>query len=192
MTLQRGACWALVLLLSACASPKGKRESTWPYPQPPVAVPPPASTQAPPPITPRVPQVPVPIVPPPPPVRSFPRTADQISGQAVIALMRQANESRAQGQLDLAAAHLERAQRIEARNYFVWSALARVYLEQQQFDQAVSVASKSNTLARGNVYVELENWKIISAARQAQGDSIGSLQAQSRIEEIERLLAAGS
>ena len=64
--------------------------------------------------------------------------------------------------------------------------LAQVYLDQQNYDQAISVAGKSNSLARGNVYVELTNWKTISAARSAQGDSIGALQAQSKVDEIQR------
>ncbi|MGQ0700302.1 MAG: tetratricopeptide repeat protein [Panacagrimonas sp.] len=180
---------AIVLLLSACTTQRGRREV--PPPSAPIGVVIPAPTPVPaaPPVVPIAP--PTPIEPAAPPVKEFPKTADAISSQAVISLMRQSNEARAQGQLDLAAAQLERAQRIEPRNYFVWSALAKVYLEQQQFDQAVSVASKSNSLGRGNVYVELENWKIIGAAKQAQGDSIGSLQAQSRIEEIERLLTPG-
>jgi hypothetical protein len=45
---------------------------------------------------------------------------------------------------------------------------------------------KSNSLARGNVYVELENWKVIRAARDAQGDAIGSLQAQSKLDDLQR------
>ncbi len=124
-----------------------------------------------------------PVLPP-----SFPKSAEEISGQAVVSLMRQSNEARSEGKWDLAASLLERAQRIEPRNYFVWSALAKVYLGQDQLDQAISVAGKSNSLARGNVYVELENWKTIAQARRANGDSIGALQAEARVDEIERLL----
>lgn len=178
-----------VLLLGGCASSTGTRQGTLPYPAPPVVVPPPETPTVPPPALP--PLFPVPIEPVQPQPPSFPRTAGEISGQAVVSLMRQAADARAQGKLDLAASQLERAQRIEPRNYFVWAALAGVYLDQQQYDQAVSVASKSNSLARGNVYVELENWKTISTARQAQGDSLGALQAQTRIDEIQRQLGGG-
>lgn len=194
-------CGLAALLLSACASSTGQREGGWPYPSSPApspqapparpapvpATPPPAQLGAAP-----APSTPVPIEQPAPAVQNFPRTADQISAQAVLSLMRQSDEARAQGHLDLAAANLERAQRIEPRNYFVWSALARVYLAQEQYDQAVAVASRSNALARGNIYVEIENWKIIGAARLAQGDTVGALQAQSRVEEIERALAAAA
>lgn len=188
MTRVRWGLLALVVFLSACASPTGRRETVLPPPSPR----PPAPVQpAPAPIAPPVTAAPVPLEPQAPEPPSVPQTAEVISGQAVLSLMRQARESRVNGQFDLAASQLERAQRIEPRNYFVWSALAQVYLDQQQFDQAISVAGKSNSLARGNAYVELENWKIIAAARRAQGDSLGALQAEVRIGEIERLLGGG-
>jgi tetratricopeptide (TPR) repeat protein len=135
---------------------------------------------------PSVPSSPQAITPESAPLPSFPKTAEEISGQAVVSLMKQARQERSQNLFDRAAEDLERAIRIEPRNYFVWSMLAQVYLDQQNYDQAVNVAGKSNSLARGNVYVELENWKTISAARTAQGDSIGALQAQSKVDEIQR------
>ena len=178
----------LALLLQACAAPSatGRRENSYPSPSQPGPSQPSESED--------VGKLPFPFAPPKPleeepaPPPSYPRQAGEISGQAVVTLMKQASEASSSGQYDLAASHLERAQRIEPRNYFVWSALAKVYLQQEEFDQAISVAGKSNSLARGNVYVELENWKIIAAARQARGDSIGALQAQTRADEIERLL----
>jgi hypothetical protein len=190
MTLRAGALVMLAVLIGACASPSGTRESTWPDSSPrsgDAGAPPPG----PPPAQPATPGTPVPIEPVKPPPPDQPRTAESISGQAVVSLMRKAADARAQGQLDLAASQLERAQRIEPRNYFVWSALAKVYLDQQQFDQAISVAGKSNSLARGNLYVEVENWKTIARAMQAKGDSIGALQAQGRVDEIERALGGG-
>ena len=185
----------MILVLAGCASTTGTRESSMPDPRPPIGavIPAPGTPPQPPgqvPVLPP-PAMPMPIEPPEPQAPSFPRSASEISGQAVVSLMQSAAQSRAAGRHDLAASQLERAQRIEPRNYFVWSALAGVYLDQRQFDQAISVASKSNSLARGNVYVELENWKIISAARPAQGDSLGALQAQARIDEIQRPLGGG-
>ena len=186
MSLRLGALMLLVALLNACASTIGERQTNAPVIG--VVIPPPTPPEQPLPSTPEL--LPIePAAPAPPP--NFPRSAEQISGQAVVSLMRKANTARAAGQYELAASELERAQRIEPRNYFVWSALAKVYLEQEQYDQAVSVAGKSNSLARGNVYVEVENWKTIATARRAQGDSIGALQAQARIEEIQRQLGGG-
>ena len=189
MTLRLGALVLLAAFLGACVSPGGTRESTWPNspPQGDTGTQPAPGTPTPPPAQ----EPPVPIEPVKPPPQDAPKTAESISGQAVVSLMRKAADARAQGQLDLAASQLERAQRIEPRNYFVWSALAKVYLDQQQYDQAISVAGKSNSLARGNLYVEIENWKTIAKAMEAKGDSIGALNAQGRVDEIERALGGG-
>ena len=189
MTLRLGALVMLAALLGACASSTGTRESTWPNsPQSGDAGTTPAPST---PTAPATPESPVPIEPVKPVAPDAPKTAEAISGQAVVSLMRKAADARSQGQLDLAASQLERAQRIEPRNYFVWSALAKVYLDQQQYDQAISVAGKSNSLARGNLYVEIENWKTIAKAMEARGDSIGALNAKGRVEEIERALGGG-
>jgi tetratricopeptide (TPR) repeat protein len=184
----------LATLLVGCASSSGQRESSWPdnvgrtIPAPTQPLPPP---RQPVPITP-VPNDPsLAMIPPPKTVPSYPKAAEDISSQAVVSLMKQARAARAAGQFDQASGALERAQRIEPRNYFVWSSLARVYLDKKDYDNAESVAQKSNSLARGNIYVELENWKIIAAARQAQGDAIGALQAQSKADEIQRDISGG-
>ncbi len=181
----------IALFLQACAAPSatGRRENSYPGSGKTGSTQQGESEEVGKPPFPFAPPKPLDEEPTPPP--SYPKSAAEISGQAVVTLMRQANEASAAGQYDLAASHLERAQRIEPRNYFVWSALAKIYLRQDEFDQAISVAGKSNSLARGNVYVELENWKIIAAARQARGDSIGALQAQARVDEIERKLGGG-
>src|SRR3546814_20444286 len=93
--------------------------------------------------------------------------------------MKRASDYRKAGQPDQAAGTLERALRIEPRNYFVWSALAQAYLAQKNYAQAESMAQKSNALARGNVYVALENWKTISAAASAQ--AIGRASCRERV-----------
>ena len=188
-----------LLALAGCVSSTGQRTgypngNTQPQ-QPPIGsvYPAPQQPQQP---MPNASQQPVPVIPgdetamvPPPKVApNYPKSAADISGGAVVSLMKQASQARAAGQYDQASGALERAVRIEPRNYFVWSALARNYLDKKLYDNAESIALKSNSLARGNVYVELENWKIISEARQAQGDAIGAVQAQSRLDEIQRNL----
>ncbi|MFP5304266.1 MAG: tetratricopeptide repeat protein [Gammaproteobacteria bacterium] len=122
----------------------------------------------------------------------YPRTPDEVSSAAVTALMRQARAALDSGKPDQASAALERALRIEPRNYFVWSMLGQVYLAQNNYSQAASVADKSNALARGNVYVELENWRTIAAARRATGDAAGAEMAQARVADLERWLYARS
>lgn len=184
------------LVLSACATQRGSRESVWPWPEPPSGQPAPS---------PRLPSEPVPGMPSPippsgpqsfpsgpvvipPPAPTVPKSAEAISGQAVSSLVKQARAQRAAGQPQQAQALLERALRIEPRNYFVWSALAQTYLDQRNYDQAESVAGKSNSLARGNVYVELENWKIIRSARSGRGDAAGAQLAQDRVTAIQQAL----
>ncbi|MDB5967661.1 MAG: hypothetical protein JWQ90_111 [Hydrocarboniphaga sp.] len=181
----------LVLLVAGCASSGGQRESSWPddvgHTIPAPAPPPPAPRQP----VPVTPDPSLAMIPPPKALPTYPKAAEEISSQAVVSLMKQARTARAAGQYDQASGALERAQRIEPRNYFVWSSLARVYLDKKDYDNAESVALKSNSLARGNIYVELENWKVITEARQAQGDAIGALQAQSKVDEILRNISGG-
>lgn len=176
----------LALGLAACQTTRGP-SAPQTTPEPGIVVPP--APEAPEP-------VPVPQPVPPPSVReqpravpNFPRTADEVSGAAVTSLMRQARAHRMSGQPDQAAAALERALRIEPRNYFVWSALGQTYLAQKNYAQAESMAQRSTVLARGNVWVELENWRTIAAARQANGDAVGAVQAQARVDELTQWLS---
>ncbi|MDM4770076.1 tetratricopeptide repeat protein [Solimonas sp. SE-A11] len=191
------------LVLSACATPPGKHERSYPQqpgsrPGTPTAPPRPGLPSEPvpgvpsplPPAAPEmVPQEPIVVTPPPP---SAPRSAEAVSGQAVTSLVRQARSQRAAGQPQQAQASLERALRIEPRNYFVWSAMAQAYLDQKNYDQAESVAQKSNSLARGNVYAELENWKTIRAARAARGDASGAQAAQDRVAALQAAVAGAA
>lgn len=173
-------------MLSGCVAPSGKRR-VWPETEPTVPVRPTQTPTARPlergPIIEQAPQ------PTPRPAPAVPRSAEEISGAAVTSLMRQARGSLSAGQPAQAASALERALRIEPRNYFVWSMLAKTYLAQNNYTQADSVAGKSNALARGNVYVELENWRTIAAARHALGDVAGAEDARARAEDLERSLA---
>ncbi len=59
---------------------------------------------------------------------------------AVIALLDGAYQQSESGQLDLAASKLERAVRISPRDPQVWSALAKIRLQQKKYALAVSLA----------------------------------------------------
>ena len=189
-------CVAVALMIAGCQTARGRHEgslppeSTQPSSRPlpgtapsgapaPVMVPGGDSPQAVPMPTPRA-------------VTNFPKAAEEISGGAVLSLLRQARDARSSGHFDQAAGALERAQRIEPRNYFVWSSLADTYLQQKAYEQAISVAQKSNSLARGNVYVEQENWRVIRDARAATGDTDGAALAQARINAIQQLLQSAT
>lgn len=185
---------ALAAFLAGCQTQSGVREPAWPYPVPPRA---PAERPAPTvPVEPPGRVEPQPIEPQPlpgsgggvPGADRWPRSAQEVSGPAVLTLLDQAAASRRQGQPEAAVASLERAVRIEPRNAFIWAELAAVYIDVGNYDQAEAIAQRANSLARGNPHVELRNWQTIASARAGRGDASGSLQARARAEELQRLL----
>jgi hypothetical protein len=89
----------------------------------------------------------------------------------VLALMADADRNRASGQLDNAAALLERAIRIQPRNAELWHRLAAIRLEQHQPGLARDLARKSSLLAQGNPILREKNQAIIEAATRALSDS---------------------
>ena len=102
---------------------------------------------------------------------------------AVQALLNKSHDEAAAGQMDAAGANLERALRIEPRNPVLWQELARVRLDQGQYQQAENLAAKSNALAGGNRYLQTENWRIIGEARNRRGDLEGARAAFKKVEE---------
>jgi predicted Zn-dependent protease len=105
----------------------------------------------------------------PPPVMS--------GNRAVIALLDLAHTDNEAGRREAAGASLERALRIEPRNPWLWHQLAQLRLTQGQYQQAISLARKSNSFAGHQSRVQAENWQVIGNARVAQGDSAGAEQA---------------
>ncbi len=97
--------------------------------------------------------------------------------RAVIALLDLARTDNEAGRREAAGASLERALRIEPRNPWLWHQLAQVRLTQGQYEQAISLARKSNSFAGRQSRVQAENWQVIGKARVAQGDSAGAEQA---------------
>lgn len=88
---------------------------------------------------------------------------------AVTALLDTANQQTRTGKLDSAAATLERALRLEPRNPELWTRLAEIRLQQGNYEQAASLAAKSNNLAGGNTTLINRNQGIIEQARQRKG-----------------------
>jgi tetratricopeptide (TPR) repeat protein len=118
----------------------------------------------------------------------YPRSAEAVSGPAVLALLEQARQALAAGRPEQAVASLETALGIEPRNPFVWQLLAGAHLAQRLPDQAESKARRSNSLARGNPWIEVENWRLIAAARQDRGDLAGARQAWEKQAELQARL----
>jgi hypothetical protein len=108
----------------------------------------------------------------PGPVAALP--APVPANAAIASLVTSARSDAAAGRLTNAAASLERALRIEPRNPRLWQELARVRLKQGDYQQAESVAARSNSWAGSDSRLRAENWRLIAQARDARGDAAGA------------------
>ncbi len=115
----------------------------------------------------------------------------ETSGSAapVISLVKTARAALNSGRFDQAGSSLERALRIEPRNPWVWQALASLHVLTQQGEQAESEANKAISLAKRNPYLEVESWRLIAEARKQRGNIAGAAEAESRQEDLLRLIA---
>ncbi len=104
---------------------------------------------------------------------------------AVLALLDRAEHQANAGDLDSAAATLERAIRIDSRNPVLWHHLASVRLAEGEYLQAENLAAKSNSLAPGNRAQQIRNWQLIADARRSRGDLAGASVAEQRIRILE-------
>jgi tetratricopeptide (TPR) repeat protein len=105
---------------------------------------------------------------------------------AVLALVDQAHAEAADHRLQSAIGSLERALRIEPRNPFLWQELARQHLAQGDYNQAESLAARSNSWAGSNRQLRAANWRLIRDARLARGDTAGAQEAEDRAHQLER------
>lgn len=105
---------------------------------------------------------------------------------AVVVLAQSARQEAAAGRLNVAAANLERALRIEPRNATLWHELARVNLHQGQPAQAAQFATKSNTFAGDNTALRASNWRLIGQARTQTGDHAGAESAFEKATQLEQ------
>ena len=173
------ACLAVALVfLSGCAV--GPRERV-PVPVPEQQAPPPppsrqtpstAETRA------ETPPVSTPPVTPPPPAPPPP-------SQAVVALLDTADKRASAGELDNAAAVVERALRLEPQNPLLWQRLAKLRLQQGQFGQAVSLAAKSNSLAGENRQLQASNWETIAQAQEKLGNVAAARAAREKVRALQ-------
>src|SRR5512146_2297284 len=119
------------------------------------------------------PQAPSPL--PPAPVESAPgplpaAPAAQAPNPAVERLMASARADEAASRLGSAEATIERALRIAPRDARLWQQLARIRLQQGQYQQAESLAARSNTWAGGDnaaLYLPPRNRALSSVVRAA-------------------------
>lgn len=104
---------------------------------------------------------------------------------AVVALLDQAEQQANAGELESAAASLERAIRIDPRNPVLWYHLATVRLSQGEASQAEQLAVKSNSLAAGNRVQQVRNWRLIAQARRELNNTQGAAAAERRARELD-------
>jgi hypothetical protein len=150
--------FAAALLFQGCAVPP--KQPVY-YPPPPATKP--AATKPvvikPPGTTPPVPRVEP--VKPPPPKKTSTIAAD---------FSRQAEQAIQQGQPDLAMAILERGLRAAPKEAMLWTQMAEIKLQQQQYAQARALAAKSNSLAGTDTIITRKNhWIIQESLKKAAG-----------------------
>lgn len=105
---------------------------------------------------------------------SAPEARPVSDNSAVVALMDSARNDIAAGKSDSAAASLERALRIEPRNPLLWQELARLRLQQGQYQQAEGLAARANAWAGNDKALRAQNWRLIGEARLKRGDHAGA------------------
>jgi hypothetical protein len=140
-------CLLSALLFQGCAVPPPRQPVHYPPPLPEEGEQPkPQPTPQP------VPQI--------EPIRQVPKKTDTIAAD----FSRQAEKQIGQGRPDLAIATLERGMRAAPKSAMLWSQLAEIKLEQKQYQQARSLAAKSNSLAGSDTTIIRKNHWIIEEA----------------------------
>lgn len=87
------------------------------------------------------------------------------SNNATLALLNTARAQTQSGNLEAAAAIIERALRIEPKNPGLWHQLARIRFEQGQYKIAINLASKSSSLAAKDSEIIIKNRQLIENSR---------------------------
>lgn len=104
-----------------------------------------------------------------------------VSGSpAVLALMHDADRNSSSGDLEAAAATIERALRIDSRNPALLYKLAQLRLKQNQPRLAEDLAKKSELYAGNNRELKKNSWLLIAKARYMQGDKQGAEEARDK------------
>ncbi len=98
----------------------------------------------------------------------------------VLAMLTTAQQQQGSGDLNSAAASLERAQRIAPREPQVLYRLAQVRLAQGDAAQAEQVARRGLSYANGRPALQAGLWELIAQAREKQGDSAGAALARQK------------
>ncbi len=104
-----------------------------------------------------------------------PRAASPV----VSKLLASSQQQRRTGQWDAASESLERALRIEPRNASLWAALAEVKYSQRDYNSAIQLSAKSNTLSGNQRQLRRRNWLLMANSY----DALGNAEAATRFRE---------
>jgi hypothetical protein len=157
-SLLRWRGWVLVTALAAgCAAPE------YQPPLPPVSVP--ARVVKPAPAPPPQPPPSLPETPVPPPEIPQPQVPPPPSAGATSALLQQGRQQAAAGDYALATASIERALRINPRDYALWLELGRLKLAEGDRTQAQNMARRALALAGNDPARRAECEALLEAAQ---------------------------
>ena len=110
------------------------------------------------------------------------------SGEAVTALIDASSAQANGGDIDKAAATLERALHLEPKNAYLYSRLSALRILQERYEEAEVLASKSNSLANRNARLQETNWRLIAEARSKLDDESGSAKATQRAKQLREFI----
>lgn len=79
-----------------------------------------------------------------------------------------------QGEFEQAEGLLERALRIDSQRPGLWHDLAQVRYQQHAYQEAVTLARRSNSFANPGSVLKEENWSLIARSKEALGDLDGA------------------
>ena len=119
-----------------------------------------------------------------PPVHIAPPARSYHLSPASSALVSQAHREAGAGEVDQAAATLERALGIEPDNPLLWVELGRVRLEAGNAGQANAMGRKALSLAGGDPAAQAAAWRLIADALRAQGRISEAYEADRRAETL--------
>jgi len=112
---------------------------------------------------------------------SNPAQNEQLNEQlddAVLALINEANNYQQTGNLVMAVASLERAQRIAPREPYVLYNLAKARLAQKDFVVAEQIATRALFYTNNKPQMQAKLWYLISDCRTLNGDHAGAIDAK--------------
>lgn len=104
---------------------------------------------------------------------------------AMASLIQDADESIEQQQWARALFILERALRVNAKQPEVWTRMAVVYLGKDDPQQALQMARRSNSYARGKTELQSYNWLLISRAYTALDQPQAADDAAARSQQLQ-------